>query len=602
MCHGVVDTNRIPAEVTRHEVEGSMNFSKSKYGRFPERGCSLTSVVLFLLLAFACTEEPPPAAPPVDALEITSYTQPTNVSFISHLQLDWTANLQSLDDSIIIEAVNYESPGGARQLAVRPGRLGSLNITVEAIGFTAFRFRLRTRLSGIIRETAVIRVTDQQRDVWFISPDRERSVSENERYHIRWSSFGLGAGESLTLSIRGGKSDPWDFIATFPDSLREYELVIASLGRTTFELKLATDENDVVAISPRLRVLTAAGDAPIVVLSPLPGDTLVYSRDLFRWLPAPGNTAEITGIKITYDNQSQNGFGRGILPATSGEYSLFEILRDPPSNTGYRCQYTFHVQALPDTHSVTVGPFYIFDFRILTDLENAVLKRGTVARIRSNKTEFEEKRNSKNLAAPLYKAPVSYLLSADGGITWQEDNTFAGDYQTMLLSHPAAENCYLRMRGIRGTRVFEDTTGPFSIVDYTEPLFEWNVGDQFRYVLHNYYQLIDTIEVSFVNKVEGPNLIKYVIDERSFSTNKTVRDSITEYKSEMHRLEGWRIPPIDIYRFADRDLDSHEQMWYYPVNLNIKATVRKNLGIESTFERYWPPGGREEIYTMTLIQ
>jgi hypothetical protein len=194
---------------------------------------------------------------------------------------------------------------------------------------------------------------------------------------------------------------------------------------------------------------------------------------------------------------------------------------------------------------------------------------------------------------------VSFLFSSDGGSTWREDNVFAREHQRLLLPYTAMHNCYLRMRATSGARVFEDTVGPFDIVDEVEPLFEWKVGDQLRYMRKFKEAIIDTLTLEFTAREASADLIRYSVSEYSRADDTTRHYTITEDKKNMHRLEGWRIPPTDIYRYVDKHVESTMVEWYNDIEQIVKVTISRGLGITRIFTRYQYP--YPETYYETVL-
>ncbi|MFA6234015.1 MAG: hypothetical protein WC824_07475 [Bacteroidota bacterium] len=555
---------------------------------------------ILLISVTACHDDPPQAPPSgtlqSDSLILLSYLEPAEVSSRSYLTLEWKAQLGSAADSIVIEAVNNTSPGGMRQLQTRPGSDGTFSVQAGDVGFQTFRFRLRTLVSGIIRETAPIRLRDEARDIWFAFPAQNLSVWETDTLHIRWASVGLDANEAVMLSIRTDENQPWSIVNTLRAVDTVVDLPVQSLGRTVFNLKLAPAKGDIAEISARIRVLPSTWAAPIAVLAPRNGDTLIWHRDALEWVPAPGSENKITELEVRYREMTSSYDYTRRFPGTRHEIPLSEIILRAPEETPFRASYIMYIRALPDTHSIQIGPFFVFDFRFITRLENATLRRGTVLDIKRAHTGFGDLIPWRDYRNSSSETPVHYFLSMDGGASWNEENEFAwfnslGACGQFLTARVAGE-CLLRMVAVRGARTFADTTGPFSIIDRTSPLFEWNIGSTFRYKYDTLpYSPTDTLTVQIVGKVDDGKVITYTLREYSARTGQYRTGTIWENKNEMSRLSGWKIPGVNVYRYADSDEDEYSVYSYQVGYFSASVTVRRQKGLLKLYERTGSGGG-----------
>jgi hypothetical protein len=59
----------------------------------------------------------------------------------------------------------------------------------------------------------------------------------------------------------------------------------------------------------------------------------------------------------------------------------------------------------------------------------------------------------------------------------------------------------------------------------------------------------------------------------------------------MHRLKGWRIPPVPVYRYADGAKDAYSTGWSLLATFMFAVTVEKGRGIVEMLsrDRYNPP-------------
>ncbi len=423
-----------------------------------------TILFVVLVLALVGCKDDPPTAQQSDQLLLHSYAESARVSVNSTLMLEWTADLASEEDSIVIEAVSHQTPMASRVLIVLPGRSGSFSIAAREIGYSTFHFTLHTRRSGIVRQTAPISLSNQDRDIWFEKPAKPAVLRAIDTLLVQWSSLGLASDEVVTLSIRSSDSDPWQKLREVLPAESVLKLPVADLSRSSFVLKLATESGDASAISPKVFVLSDTANPPILIVSPNPGDTLQYPRDGITWARNPFSTANIREFEVHAEHNGQPS-GQRRFPVTGTTISLKEMLFGEPGSG----PYTFYIRALPDTHTVIFGPLYIYNFQIVTNLQPVGLRRGTAPKVIVRHTGFKEwiNHNSKGPRTDY----ITFAISTDEGQTWVEDNSIVQENQELLLHAPGGDRCYLRMRATRGSRVFEDVVGPFRIVDETAPLF-----------------------------------------------------------------------------------------------------------------------------------
>lgn len=543
------------------------------------------ALILPLSLVVGCKDDPP-QAPAENSLKLLSFQEVTSVSWEAVLRLDWEAQLDASSDSIVIEAVRLDSTQQAQRIHVMPGAGGHYEIAARTITFPAFRFRLRTMESGIIVESAAITFREIKPGITILYPVNEMPIHSDESIRVAWSTTGLPDSTSLTLSIRGEETESWVVLRNYTLSITEAILPVQSIQRESFVFRVAAADGSVFAVTPRIHVVPDTINAPIIVLNPRAGDTLVFHQDVLHWIPAPGMSKKITSIAIsTHDSQVLSSDG-GEYPSNRTSIALSEILKDPPHEQGSRWKYTFHIKVLPGGEIVTIGPVTIFDFRFEKGLDNEVLRRGTRLDIPTYHTAFGEK-NFHGLNGGEFGPLVAFLFSSDGGNSWREENQFATRKKHMPLSIAASENCFLMMRGPIGSRFFADTTGPFRIIDNTTPLFTWNTGDVLRYVRTQDRMPSDTLTVSFIARTETSDLIQYSVEEHSSVSGERTKHTITEEKHNMHRLSGWRIPHTDIYRYADRDISSISSYWLHIFHW-IEVTLTRDVGIDVIEERTHP--------------
>ncbi len=542
-------------------------------------------IVYFVLLPLmlpACKEDPP-QGPTEESLEITTYLDTVSVPALSLLELEWKAALGSIDDSIRIEAINHSGFEGSRFLMMRPGKSGRFIIRADEIGFEAFHFRLSTILSGMRRESAEIRINDRTRDIWFTHPTGERTYASDDTVQLNWSTFGIAPEEMLTLSVRSGENSPWEPLMSVQAGMASLTIPATLLRSPASFLRLAVGSEEVFAISPKLYVLQQSGSEKIVVYSPVAGGVYVLHRDVFRWRPVAGAAAGISQIEIEFYIGAAL-YDRRRFPGTQYEIPLMDIMSRVDESGIFG--HTFRIRALPDTHAVVISRVEIVDFRILTRLENTTLRRGTPLEVRAWHSTFLTRVPESDGGGKRY---VDFYLTTDGGMTWKNENAFAWQEHASLLPSAAANECYLRMEGHAGNRLIADTTGPFKIIDNTAPLWEWKVGDilRYRYSESPWHQKTDTLTIEFIDKREDGDRIVYTLHEHSSKYDTVAVETITEHKNDMHRLEGWRIPKVNAYRYVDAQLQGYHVEWYRGVNIAHRLYTERGYGITMINERYW---------------
>ncbi|MFA6233016.1 MAG: hypothetical protein WC824_02345 [Bacteroidota bacterium] len=463
------------------------------------------------------------------------------------------------------------------------------------IGFSVFRFRIRTVLSGMIAESAPLSLNGAVKDLWIVAPAADVTLRRGDTLQLKWRSIGIDADEPLILSLRGSASEPWQGITTIRAGSASHMLHTAQITIASFQLQLATADRTAVDVSGVIDLIPASATNRILVLRPLDRDTLWLHRDYFRWKPAPGmDISGISGIQIDYAHGAAVNRG-GTFPTDRREIPLMEIIPEGQSSSNF----TFYVRALPDTHAILIDRVVVSDFRFLTRLEGAVLHRGDYPKVYTAASRFSDKipyKDSGRINFP------RYYLSTDLGQTWKEENVFSSNHhQKLLLSHPAADGCYLRMEGFIGRRMFADTTGPFRIEDRTSALWEWNVGDVMRYRYRPPGYPYDTLVVECTDIEDRGSVILYTLREYSEKNDTTAVYTVTEFPDDMHRLVGWHLLPVDTYRYCDVDLDEYDVSWSRDADITVHCSVKRQKGIKRLYR--WdiipvPPHNLERVWDL----
>ncbi len=546
-------------------------------------------LLLLLMPESGCTEDPPPT-PLVSSLEITSLLSPTAADENTRLELSWVAELHSTDDSVSVEAVELSAPNRLRQIAMLAPNSGSLRLLAGDVGFREYRLRVKTKLSGLIRETETITLQLPSRYIRIVSPRWGQTFPAEGSLELQWVCFGIPDEEPLRLFIRKIEGEPWEHLMDVEAGRNSVHLGAEELQRRQCEILISTVSEDARAISPRIVIKPTTGEGMVSVLNLHPGDTLIYHEGILRW------TSTKPEVQIGYSKKPQNSiFGR-YYETTVGEVSLMEIIKhEPPSDQNIT--YYIQLRAVGDTHIVSVGPLYIYDFRFMNRLENKVLHRGSELGFPSRHSTFAEKPHPSSIAArkPCNNC-VTFDLSTDGGATWAAYDNFSDYGQRRLLDHPASSQCYLRMRASAGRYDFEDITGPFEIDDNTTAMFEWKAGETYRYRM-TYMQYLekDSLRIEVMDRVDTPDSIVYRIREIRH-VNDTSFHTITEYPTEMHRLSGWRLPDIPVYRYGHKDISQYTVFWSYGGDDRAYATVRRGIGLSQLYFTFGvPPDKRYQL-------
>jgi len=537
--------------------------------------CSV--IVAVLLLSCKNDQSTEPQGDQSNSLKLLSFLETTYVIPSDTLTFCWEAKLSSSSDSIVVQIEDASHQQGRVRLAVHPAADGCIKIVPIEIESDEFRLHLVTQETRTSCYSGYVKVRDTRIGIAITSPECDIGIYENSSLRFSWESWGLEKTEKLLIAARSATTKTWIELLSVGGDVRMVDIPTSDLPGRSSWLRVRATQSGVEAISPGIHVVSDS--TRLTILSPSAGDTVIYHIDAIRFVRSPVAQND-KSLEMAYAKNPITPRTGSWYDAQSGSIEIANLF-EPPSSKSY-WKYYFYLRIPSEQIWHAIEPVYVCDYQIRTVLAGQTLRRGTLLEISKAHLSFIEPDFSAD-PSRLEKHAV-FAISTDEGKTWIEERAFYQERMSLLLTAQSAENCYLRMRSERGTRVFEDIAGPFTIVDEITPMFEWKVGDQLRYRLYKTHgHILDTLTLTVVSIEEYAERINYECTEYSARSGITRNVQITEDKSAMHLIKGWIFPRANIHRYADANLDSYQTSWNEgPSFLQITVDVVRGKGITAT--------------------
>ncbi|MCB2205079.1 hypothetical protein KQI65_10045 [bacterium] len=351
-------------------------------------------------------------------------------------------------------------------------------------------------------------------------------------------------------------------------------ILATEIPESDFYLRFRNMAGSISTTSAQIHITT--DDAPgTVAFLPTSLDTLIYHRDVLRWNILPDHVEEVHGVYVQqqivgrewerskwFDVSNKEFHPSDLIDATDAQY------------LDYNPQRRFRIRPESDT-TWTYSPVYtIVDFRLTGPPPGSIIKRGTIVHGAAS-----------HPAGPL----AEHFWSTDGGITWKavKQNAFANeryDNSTKLFPLPPGQECYYAMKGWRGSRLFADTLGPYTVLDDTRPIVSFELGEKWTYEFMDDDQgeiSRDTVTGTLERIEQIEDRIEYTF-RTGAGTEPWNFQTVIEYPAEMHRLSGWVFDDftshLTVYRFADQDLDEYSVYWDDGPS-RARMTMRLGIGL-----------------------